>query len=249
VTFSPSAGATPTGYALTGLPAGAVPSPATRGQAGPYQFRVTGLDCAQAYALTVAARYPSGDKTASGAAVHPCLAPGAPQNPSLDVGTQRQVTATWSAPADDGGGAVTYSVSLDGGAAVGVGTATTHTFGNLANFQTYNVSVTATNGAGSSAPPAQASGTLRAGPWPGHIGNNCCLAVNLRNGPHLSSTVLQTFPPPGGQPVRVVCVTTGDAWKDPSGSPAGNTWYQVDQPQAGYVATGYVPDVSGVWSC
>lgn len=249
VTFSPSAGATPTGYAPANLPAGAVATPARVPAAGPYSVRITGLDCAQAYPVTIDAVYPTASVGATGPATHPCLPPGAPQGVALNTGTQHQVTASWSAPASDGGGAVTYQAAVNGGGPVDVGAATSHTFTGLANFAGYSVTVTASNGAGSSQPASSPGTQLAAGPWPGHIGNNSVDPVNLRAAPSTSAQILRQFPPNGHTPVTAVCVVTGSSWSDPSGSPSGNTWYRVSQPQAGYVATGYIPDISGVWWC
>jgi hypothetical protein len=249
VRFNPSSGATPTSYTLSGVPAGATVDPPSIGPGGPYLFTVTGLPCQQ-FPFAVVANYPSGPLSATGPGVFACLAPAAPANVTLDTGSQHQVTASWPATASTGGGPVTYQASLDGAAPVDVGTGLSKAFTALTNFQTYTVSVTARNPAGSSAPKSSGAKKLSAGPWNGVIGNNAVLSVNLRADHTTASASLRGFPPPGGQAVTVVCVyPNGGAWADPSGSPAGSSWYQVSSPQAGWVATGYVPNVSGVWQC
>jgi len=129
--------------------------------------------------------------------------------------------------------------------------ATSFTISGLANFNTYTVSVRASNEAGSG--PASGSRSVAVAPartWPGVIYNNAYLSVNVRQQPTRSSKSVGSFPPPGGSPVTVICEVThgGGSWIDPSGSPSGDTWYQVTYP--GYIATGYV-NVNGaaVWEC
>jgi hypothetical protein len=249
VTFTPSAGATPTGYTLTGVPAGATVNPPTVRPTGPYHFTVTGLACQQ-YSFSVVANYPSGPLSASGVGVFACLVPDAPASVTLNTGTQHQITATWPATANAGGGTVTYQAAINGAAAVDVGGATSRTFTGLTNFATYTMTVSARNPAGTSAPRPSGAKALSAGPWHGVIGNNAVLSVNLRADHTTSSASVGSFPPPGGQAVTVVCVyPNGGAWADPSGSPSGSSWYKVSAPGNGWVATGYVLNVSGVWEC
>src|SRR5262249_53363451 len=133
---------------------------------------------------------------------------------------------------------------------VAAGSATSKTFTGLTNFATYTVAVSASNPAGTSAPRPSAPKVLSAGPWNGVIGNNAVLSVNLRADHTTASASIGSFPPPGGQAVTVVCVyPNGGAWADPSGNPSGSSWYKVSAPKSGWVATGYVPNVSGVWQC
>jgi hypothetical protein len=247
VTFSPSAGATPTGYTLSGLPSGATPTPFSV-SASPYHFRVTGLPCGPVYTLTVVANFATGPKAASGGGARACVAPTAPRNLALDTGTQSQITASWIAPSSTGGDTVTYTAALDGGGAVDVGGASSHVFA-AANFQTHTVTVTAVNRAGSSQPPASASKRLAAGPWTGHIYNNSQLTLNERRSADVNSTSVYTFAKGSNAPVTVVCKKSGGSWSDPvDPSLNGTTWYQVSSPATGYIATGYV-NVSGVWNC
>jgi hypothetical protein len=250
VTFTPSAGATPTGYILGGVPGGAAVDPPTVGPGGPYHFTVSGLSCQQ-YAFSVVANYPSGGLSGTGVAVFACLVPDAPASVALNTGTQHQVTATWPATANTGGGTVTYQAAINNGAAGDVGGATSKTFTGLTNFATYTVAVSARNAAGTSATRPSAAKALSAGPWHGVIGNNAVLSVNLRADHTTSSASIGSFPPPGGQAVTAMCVyPNGGAWADPSGSPSGSSWYKVSAaPGNGWVATGYVLNVSGVWEC
>ena len=247
VKFSPSAGATPNSYTLSGLPAGATAAPSSV-TGNPYQFRVTGLACGPVYTFTVVANFTSGTKAASGGGARACVAPTAPRNLALDIGTQSRITASWSAPSSTGGDTVTYTAALDSGSAVDAGGATSHQFA-AANFQTHTVTVTAVNKAGKSQPPASASKRLAAGPWTGHIYNNSRLTLNERASADTNSRSVNTFPPGSNAAVTVVCVKSGGSWSDPDDPNLnGNTWYQVSSPVTGYIATGYV-NVSGVWNC
>jgi hypothetical protein len=246
VTFAPPSGASPQSYTLAGVPAGAAVAPASvpaKGQ--PYQFVVNGLDCAKQYQFSVVANYATKHpQSTSDTAKRPCVAPDKPQNVGLDTGTQHQIRVSWTAPASDGGGTLTYQVSL--GSATQSVSGDSATFTGLTNFVGYSASVVAVSSAGSSGAASQ-SKTLAAGPWSGTIYNNAVFAVNLRSGPGTNYTSIGSFAAPGGEHVTVYCVKPGGSWQDPSGSPAGSTWYQLSNP-AGYVATGYV-NTSGVWDC
>jgi hypothetical protein len=246
VKFSPSAGATPIGYALSGAPAGA-----TVASTGQYQFTVSGLSCGPTYPFTVVAHYPNGDLSASGPGALACLVPKAPASVSLDTGTQHQITASWPATTDDGGASVTYSAAISGGSAANVGTATSHTFTNLTNFKNYTVTVTATNGAGNSTPPASHAGSPSAGPWTGNLYNNALFRVNVRstkNADPSCANCVTNYPPGSTQQFTVKCIDPGGSWADPTGSPTGNTWYRVTSPVTGWVGSGYI-NVSGAWAC
>ncbi len=249
VRFTPSVGG-PDYYSLGNVPAGAIVSPA-RVTGTPYEFDVTGLDCAQQYAFIVIAHFGKATaQTASGDKVRPCLAPFAPQNVALDGSQQHQLKATWAPPASDGGATPTYTVSWGAKSQPDL-TATSFTVTGLTNFVSYVVTVTAANPAGSSAPASKTASPDPGHTWAGKIGNNCCLSVNLRQSADKNSASLGSFPPPGGQSVTVVCWTTGGSWADPSGSPSGNTWDKVRTGIGnGYVATGYVVNLpAGVWEC
>jgi hypothetical protein len=209
---------------------------------------VSGLACQQ-YTFAVVAEYPTETKSASGTPAFACVAPSRPLSLTLDIGTQNQITAHWLAPASDGGGAVSYTAAVRGGASVAAGTASSATLKNLTNFNAYQIIVTASNAAGSSNPAASATTTLAPKPQNGHIYNNCCYSVNERSGRGTNTTILRSFGPNSNAPVTVDCVQGGGSWVDPSGSPAGNTWFHLTAPQQGWVATGYVTGPSGTWNC
>src|SRR5262249_3702233 len=143
VRFTPSVGS-PDYYSLGDVPAGATVTP-SRVTGSPYQFEVTGLDCAQQYAFSVIAHFGGATaQTASGAKVRPCLPPSAPQALSLNGSQQHQLQAVWSPPASDGGAAPTYTVAWGAKSMPGL-TTTAYTITGLTNFVAYVVTVTATN--------------------------------------------------------------------------------------------------------
>lgn len=242
VQFNPSAGATPTGYSLTGTPAGASVT-----QSGQYAFTVSKLECGPTYTFSVVAHYRSGDLPAKGAGALACLAPKAPARVSLNTGSQHQITASWPATTDNGGGSVTYRAAITGGKTVDVGTKTSQTFTGLTNFKSYTVTVTAANGAGRSTPPAEKAATLSAGPWSGTV-NNMQYTLSEQASKNVLGNRVHTFPPGSRAQVTVECIDNGAYWKDPNNSPSGTTWYRVTKPVAGWIGSGYV-DVSGVWQC
>jgi hypothetical protein len=249
VKFSPAAGATPSSYTLSGVPSGATVTP-SRVTGSPYRFRVTGLSCGAPYTFKVVANYPTAALSASGGSARACLPPGAPRNLNLDTGTSQQITASWQAPADEGGGSVTYTAQLDGNGATGVGGATSHLFTGVSNFNSHTVTVTAKNAAGRSQPPASTSKRLEHAPWHGTTFNNSLAELYIRQSPTTNSAIQHTFAANTSNPVTVVCQATGGAWHDfHDPNLNGNTWYKVSSPATGYMATGYVTGVSGVWPC
>jgi len=249
VTFTPASSGAVTHYTLAGLPAGATASPSHVPSSGPYRFTVDGLACDREYSFSVVAHYPgTSAATDATAGARPCVAPGPPRNLSLDSGTQHQVRVTWSAPANDGGAPVTYTVSWGAGEHAGL-SGTSDTIAGLTNFQTYTITVTARNPAGASQPPATATTSLRPrSTWGGTV-TNTQFELYVRQQPTTESIILHVFPAGSGQAVSVVCLTSGGSWVDPTGSPSGNTWYRVSSPANGFVAAGYVDTSSGVWSC
>jgi hypothetical protein len=249
VTFSPVSGAAPQRYTLTDVPAGAQIDPPEIKPGQPYEFTVTGLDCAQTYQFTVVAHYPTGTTSAkAGAASRPCVAPDPPTKVRLATTTQRQLGVSWTPPASDGGGTVHFDLSW-GVSSISDLTGTSHTITGLNNFATYTVSVAAVNFAGSSEPPSTVSGMIAPGTtWGGTITNNWLLPLNVRKGPDTSTQSIGSFPAGGGEHVDIICSTNGGHWADPSGNPSGNGWYKITSP-AGYVAAGYVSTGSGIWTC
>lgn len=237
-------------YTIGNLPPGATATPSQVPAGGPYKITVTGLVCSaqNLYAFTVVASYSTGTVTsATGGGTRPCVAPGQVTGLRLDTGTQHRLGIAWNAPSSTGGGPVQYAISGDITAS-GLAT-TSFTKSGLTNFQTYSVSVVASNPGGKAA-PVNGSKQLSAGPWSGTIGNNALYPVSLRSDASTSSSTVYSFPKGGGDSVRVICVKTGGSWVDPTGSPSGNTWYHVDSSHgSGYVATAYVNTSSSVWSC
>ncbi|GIH18853.1 fibronectin type III domain-containing protein [Rugosimonospora africana] len=249
VKFSPSSGATPTSYTLSGLPSGASVSPDSVPAGGPYSFHVTGLACTGTpYKFTVVANYSTGPKQASGGGAQPCLVPSMPRSLKLNGSTQRQIGVSWQAPSSDGGAKVTYTVKGGGKTLSASGTSATIT--GLTNFSSYTVTVAAKNGAGSSQPPAQGSVQI-AHNVNGHLGGDALYGVNVRSSTSASGTgnIVHTFDKGSTAAVTVKCEKNGGSWTDPTGSPTGDTWYQVTSPYAGYIATAYVTGASGAWNC
>ena len=115
-----------------------------------------GLDRAQSYYVVVSAKNTVGTSTTSNSANVriPAIAPSVVQSANLELLGATAITATWSAPANNGGANVTgYTVTiLDGATVVGTreGTTLSTTFGNLNPVTVYTVSITATNSAGTS---------------------------------------------------------------------------------------------------
>ena len=117
---------------------------------------LTGLTNGTAYTVTVRARNNSGSSTASAASASfsPSTVPGAPGTPLCVAGYQA-VTVGWTAPASNGGSAVTDYVveySTDGSAwttfADGVSTALSTTVTGLSNGTAYLFRVAAVNARG-----------------------------------------------------------------------------------------------------
>ena len=155
VTFTAPAsngGSAITGYTVTSSPAGGTDSNA--GTTG-LSHVMTGLTNGTAYAFTVKASNAIGSSVASGASnsVTPAAttAPGAPTI-GVAIGGNAQATVTFTAPASNGGSAITgYTVTSNpaGGADSNAGTtALTHVVTGLTNGTAYTFTVKATNAAG-----------------------------------------------------------------------------------------------------
>lgn len=239
VTFTPSSGATPLDYTLIGAPSGATVTPASVPAGGPFSFTVSGLDCAQTYAFAVAANYSGAGGSLQSpmtAAMRPCVAPSAPQSPSVTATANHIMTLGWSAPASPGGGAVSYTVSWSGlvsGSAANL-TGTSYQITGLQNSQTYSYTVTAVSPAGSSQP---ATGSQALTPPPQalnfHNNNSCTSLLNVRASPTQSSQSLAQVPgctPVGGTGVAVTvyCQVTGSTATDNlDPSLSGDIWDSV----------------------
>ena len=197
------------------------PSAGTQTSTGPTSVQFTGLTCGTKYSFTVSSVGTDG-KSVPAAPVTSlsCLAPGPPQGLNYSV-SPHQITLTWSAPASNGGGTVSYAVSLNNGSATAATSPDTIT--NLTNFQTYSVSVIAVNGAGNGG-SMSAQVPLSAGPWGYQTWNT--ITLNVRAQPNTGSASLGTFP--GPTPVSIVCQVAGGAYYEPgSGVYRGNIWDEI----------------------
>jgi uncharacterized protein YccT (UPF0319 family) len=131
--------------------------------AGATSLLVTGLTNGQAYRFSVTATNAVGTSAASAlsAAVTPATVPGAPTIGTATRGNA-SATARWTAPASNGGSAITgYTVRVVNAAGTQVGAlrpaaagATSLVVTGLTNGQAYRFSVTATNAVGTGAASA-----------------------------------------------------------------------------------------------
>jgi hypothetical protein len=255
ITFAAASGVTPVRYILKGAPAGATVTPNEVGPNGPFTFVVKGGSCAQQYSFTVVAQYAAGagDKgSAPSAPVRPCIAPGAPQGLNVTTATGGHGgTVTWQAPADSGS-PVTYTVSGPSGTVRTQNT--TQTYTGLTNSQTYAVSVTASNEAGSS---AAVGGTLNLTPpdqtmniahnmndtKPLYIRSQASTTSGRRNG---------SIPGMTSPSVTVHCKTTGTTVTHPYDKVTSNVWGKITYNGiSGYIADIYLDsrNNAAVWDC
>ena len=153
-----------TAYTVTASPGGATCS----WTAGPLNCTLVGLTNGTAYTLTVIATNAVGASPMStpSNSVVPATVPSTPTNPTASAG-KTQLTASWSAPASDGGLPITsYRVTASPGGATCTWTTgpLSCVIGGLAVGATYTITVTATNGLGTSAPSTASNGVS---PWDG----------------------------------------------------------------------------------
>ncbi|MGS0763922.1 fibronectin type III domain-containing protein [Syntrophomonas curvata] len=155
-------GSAVTGYTVTSDPAGGIDSNA--GSTG-LSHVITGLTNGTAYTFTVIATNSIGTGAASApsAAVTPATVPGAPTGVTATAG-DRQATVSFTAPASDGGSAVTgYTVTSDpaGGIDSNAGsTGLSHVITGLTNGTAYAFTVTATNSIGTGAASAPSTAVI-----------------------------------------------------------------------------------------
>ena len=151
-----------TGYTVTSNPGGITAS----GASSP--ITVTGLTNGVEYTFTVIATNAAGNSDLSEASnsVTPATTPNAPTAVSATAGNA-QISLTWSAPAFDGGSAITdyvieYKLSTDAEWSIfadGVSTATNTTVTGLTNGSLYELRVSAVNAVGQGSPSNTASAT------------------------------------------------------------------------------------------
>ncbi|NBP52836.1 MAG: hypothetical protein EBU67_00795 [Actinobacteria bacterium] len=144
-------GAAITGYTATATPA-AGPGVTCASVAPTLSCKLTGLAAGTSYSVTVTATNATGTGTTSTAkSLTPGAAPASPGTPAGATGNS-EVRVTWTAPADDGGLAITkYTVTStpEGKTCSPVGAELVCTVTGLSPGTAYTFAVTATNDAGS----------------------------------------------------------------------------------------------------
>ena len=128
----------------------------------------TGLTNGTSYTFTVTAANSVGSGSAStpSNAVTPMTVPGAPTNVSATAGNA-SATVTWSAPASDGGAAISAYVirGSDGSQTTVSGSSRSATVGSLTNGVSYTFTVAAINAVGTG-PDSVATGSVTPAPAP-----------------------------------------------------------------------------------
>lgn len=159
VKFSADNGGIPiTSFTATASPGGETCATQSGVTPDPLTCTLEGLNNGETYTVTVKATNAIGESPASApVAGTPRTVPGSPSSVGATP-ANKQATVRWTAPANDGGAAVTgYTATASPGGAVCTSTTTTCTVTGLTNGKAYTFTVTAQNAAGpgvSSAPSA-----------------------------------------------------------------------------------------------
>ena len=166
-TASNSEGSPVTGYRVLSSPGGF-----TATTTGTTTATVTGLTNGTAYTFTVTATNSLGTSASSTAstAVTPTTLPGAPTS-VVATPQDQQANVSWSAPASNGGSAITgYTVTSSPGSKTATTTgALSATVSGLTNGTTYTFTVTATNAVGMGSPSAASNAVIPVGSTGGWI--------------------------------------------------------------------------------
>ncbi len=157
------------GSAITGYTVASSPGSAGCTTTGALSCTVSGLTNGQPYTFTVTATNAAGTGLPSSASssVTPATVPGAPTAVTATRGNA-QALVSWTAPASNGGSAITgYTVASSPGSAGCTTTgALSCTVSGLSNGQPYTFTVTATNGVGTG-PASSASNSVTPATVPG----------------------------------------------------------------------------------
>ena len=217
VAFTPPAntgGATITGYTATSNPGNISVSAATS------PITVTGLTNGTAYTFTVKATTSAGTGSPSAASnsVTPATVPGAPSITGVVAGNA-QATVTFTAPASNGGAAITgYTVTSNpaGGVDNSAGTTSlSHVITGLSNNTAYTFSVTASNSVGTGASSAS-SGSVT--PVPPPTASNSSQTVNFNSTANIITPVYSGTVNSAG-----IVITTGPTHGTATASATNNT--------------------------
>ncbi len=202
-------GSAVTGYTVTAADS---TTPANGGQActwttGPLTCSVTGLTNGDSYTFTVTATNGVGIGASSVASnsVTPATVPGVPVIGTA-TGGDASATVTWTAPASNGGAAVTgYLISTYVGGtaeiATTVGNVTSDTVTGLTNGTAYTFTVSAINAVGEGLPSSN-SNSVTPATVPG------VPVIGTATGGDASATVTWTAPASNGSPITNYAITT-----------------------------------------
>ncbi|MCW2876869.1 MAG: hypothetical protein JWQ95_969 [Sphaerisporangium sp.] len=225
VTFSPSAAGTVDHYTLTGSPAGGQISPARVSGEGPFQFEVTGGDCAKEYRFTVVAHWRGGEVSSepSGAA-KPCVAPAAPASFQAKP-KNHGADLSWGAPENAKGSTVTYALS--GAATADAIQGTSFSAEGLKNTQKYDFVLKAKNAAGEGQSTASATADLAYPRQAYQNANNNQTDTIIRPGTSKTGKVGSI---PQGQyiSITVICQLKGDSVTEAESQETSDTWDRIE---------------------